>query len=139
MSPSSPKPPPWTNLWTPITLKDMLFIAIYLPIGSSLISNNSSTVRSPITQTFLLWSISPWFINLPPSKTLVVAILMYSGYSPYIAYVPDFDPLITFPPADPKTPLTFLGAINSISGTLFFIIATSDVFNWIPLLALNPP
>jgi hypothetical protein len=46
-----------------------------------------------------------------------------------MAYVPDLEPLTIFPPADPKTPRTFLGAMNSISGTLFLITATSVVFN----------
>ena len=85
MSPSSPKPPPCTNLWTPMTLKEILLIAIYSPIGFSSSSNNSSTVLSPITQTFLLLFMSVSLINLPPSKTFVVAIFIYSGYSPYTA------------------------------------------------------
>ena len=54
-------------------------------MGSSPCSKSSAKVLSPITQTFLSFSISELLINLPPSKIFAVAILIYSGNSAYLA------------------------------------------------------
>ena len=55
-----------------------------------------------------------------------------------MAYVPVFEPFTTFPPEEPNTPATFLGATYSIDGTFFLITSTSFVVNLICLLALYP-